>query len=166
MNSYNPARAAVIVLLLAFAPAGEPRQPQEANPQALAGFTEEELARFSKRFEAEIWPLLTRNRKSCVNCHDRDSESQLHLIGEPAASFKRLLVEGRLDPKGPASLLTRLTTSDKKKRMPRPQAPAWTDAEVALLKDFGTELHQLQRKDGVGMDERFPMELLAEYRGK
>jgi len=158
-------RAALPVLLLVFPPSGSP-QEQEAKPPYLAGFTEEELAQFTKRFQGEVWPLLTRHRKSCVSCHDSESDSQLHLLNDAAGTFRRLLVEGRLDPKSPASLLTRLTSPDPKKRMPKAPAPLWTDAEVALLRTFGAAVHQLQRKDSGGMDERFPMELLIEYLGK
>ncbi len=164
------ARAAALVLLLAVPPAGEPQaEPprlQEAAPRTLAGFTEEELAQFAGRFQADVWPLLTRHRKSCVDCHDQESDSQLRLLDDPVASFRRLLVEGRLDPGNPASLLARLTAPEGKKRMPRPPSPRWTDAEVALLKEFGTDLHKRQRKETGAMDERFPMELMTEFSGR
>jgi hypothetical protein len=161
--------AAAALLVLLFPPPGAPQEGPSAplqDPRALAGFTAEELAAFTKRFEAEIWPLLTRNRKSCVSCHDAETDSQLRLFEDPAASFRRLLVERRLDPGGSASLLARLTSTDPKKRMPRPPAAPWTGPELALLRDFGAELHRAQRGEGAGMDERFPMELLTEFRGK
>jgi len=167
---------AVPILLLACARtenAGESQPPPlEAvaapKPKAaqLGGFTEEELTTFSKRFQSELWPLFTRGKNSCVSCHDDDSESQLHMAAEADAAFKRLLVEGRLDPKSTASLLSRVVTPDKKKRMPKPPAKSWTDPEVALLKTFGADVYKAQRKDGGGMDEQFPMELLSAYVGK
>jgi hypothetical protein len=155
--------AAALLLLSAAAPQDPPVVPK---PAALAGFTEEELARFGRRFQAELWPLLTRHAKSCVTCHDGESDSQLHLLPDSEGSFRRLLVEGRLDPKHPDSLLSRLTTADRKKRMPRPPAAPWTEAELALLRDFGADVHKAQRKDGAGMDEQFPMELLGKFAGK
>ncbi|MBI3854120.1 MAG: hypothetical protein HY293_00350 [Planctomycetes bacterium] len=153
-------RAAGLLLLLTLAISCEGSHP-ELKPQDLAGFTEEELSQFSKRFETEIWPLLTRGKKNCVTCHDHESDSQLHLVEEPEAAFKRLLVEGRLDPKSPTSLIPRLVTTARTTKMPK--AP---EAEVALLRNFGTELHLVQRKEVAGMDEKFPMELLAEYHGR
>src|SRR5438477_13154149 len=90
--------------------------PAKPKPAQLAGFTEEELAQFSKRFQSELWPLLTRSRNSCVSCHDAESESQLHMLEEPDAAFKHLIVEGRFDSKSSTSLLGRIITPDKKKR--------------------------------------------------
>ncbi len=156
-------RMSAAILLLAFAP---PTPPQDEKHHPLAGFTEEELAKFTQRFQADLWPLLTRNKKSCVSCHDADSDSQLHLLDDPAASFRRLVVERRLDPKNSDSLVSRLVTPDRKKRMPKPPANPWTDAEIKLLKDFGADLLKVQRKEANGMDEQFPMELLAEFTGK
>jgi hypothetical protein len=169
---FKSARAALSILLLSCAPAGEPQPDPAHGPSpetalhSLAGFTEEELAQFSTRFQTEVWPLLIRTRKSCVSCHDSDTESQLHLVDQPDAAFKRLLVEGRLDSKNPASLVARLVTPDRKKRMPKPPANPWTDAEVAIVRNFGSDVHKAQRKEGAGMDEQFPMELLAEFAGK
>lgn len=168
---------AVPIVLLACARAGSAgeSQPQplastvasaKPKPQHLGGFTEEELTAFSKRFQSELWPLFMRGKNSCVSCHDDESESQLHMADEPDAAFKRLLAEGRLDPKSTASLLSRVVTPDKKKRMPKPPVKPWTDAEVALLKNFGADVHKAQRKDGAGMDEQFPMELISDYLGK
>src|SRR6185369_16951837 len=91
----------------------------KVNPQRLAGFTEEELAQFSKRFQSELWPLFTRNKNSCVSCHDDESDSQLHMADDADMCFKQLLVEGRLDPKNSTALLGRITINDKKKRMPK-----------------------------------------------
>ena len=144
------------------------KTPAVANARAamLGGFTDEELTQFSKRFQKEIWPLLTRNKNSCVSCHDSESESQLDIIDEPDSSFKRLLVEGRLDPKSTSSLLSRIVSTEKKKRMPKPPAKPWSDEETALLKTFGTDLYKIRRKDGSNMDEQFPMELLADYLGQ
>lgn len=155
------ARPLILLLLLA-----APGVPQDAKHKPLAGFTEEELEAFTKRFQSEVWPLLTRTKKSCVSCHDADSDSQLHLLDEPVSAFRRLLVEGRLDPRHSDSLLSRLVTPDRKKRMPKPPAPAWTDAEIGLLRAFGTDLHKAQRKESADMDEQFPMELLADFAGK
>ena len=131
----------------------------------LNGFTEEELSQYSKRFQKDLWPLLTRNTNSCVSCHDDDSDSQLHMPDEADAGFKHLLVDGRFDPKNPESLFARIVTTDKKKKMPRPPSKAWTDAEAFLLRDFGNDLLKLQRKEGSNMDEQFPMELLTDYKG-
>src|SRR5438046_1666267 len=88
------------------------------------------------------------------------------MLEEPDAAFKHLIVEGRFDSKSSTSLLGRIITPDKKKRMPKPPAKPWSDSEVALLKNFGAELLKLQRKDAGQMDEQFPMELLSDYLGK
>jgi hypothetical protein len=164
---FKSARAALSILLLSCAPPVDPApESVSTGPHIIAGFTEEELIAFSKRFETQLWPLLTRTKKSCVSCHNNDNDSQLELAATADAAFKRLVVEGRLDPKNPASLVARLTTTDRKKRMPKPPANPWTDAEVALVRDFGNDVHKAQRREAAGMDEQFPMELLVEFAGK
>jgi len=172
-------RYAIVSALLLFIASSRAGEAVPANPPVaalatplrkpvtmLAGFTEDELAQFSTRFKKDLWPLLTRNNNSCVSCHDPEVDSQLHMLEEPDAAFRKLLTEKYFDPQNPSSLHARVKTTEKKKRMPKPPSKAWSDPEMALLKTFGTELHALQRKEGSNMDEQFPMELLMDFMGK
>ncbi|HEU4754393.1 MAG TPA: hypothetical protein VFU47_14895, partial [Armatimonadota bacterium] len=126
----------------------------------------EDTARFDERFRTEIWPLLERAEGGCVSCHNEKNPSQLHFPAEgSSASFKRLLTQGFFEPENPGSLLSRVASPLKEQRMPPPPARSWSDAEIAKLRAFVTDLYD-RVHTGVRVDEQFPPELLDPYTGK
>src|SRR5512140_1920119 len=75
-------------------------------------------ALLSKRFEREIWPLLTRGEgRSCVSCHDAENRSPLHFFNEPHSDFRMLREEGYFSTTEPDALLGRVASTHPTKRM-------------------------------------------------
>ena len=101
---------------------------------------------FAERFQRELWPLLTRGGKdSCLGCHHGKHSSGLRLSGQADADFRTLLREGFLLKDDPGSVLASVTRTDGKRRMPPGKRPAWSAAEVRLLRDFVEDLHKRQQ---------------------
>lgn len=131
-----------------------------------AAYSPEDLATFSKRFTADIWPLLTRSSSNCTGCHTASNASQLHLPSTPEESFKTLLSSGHLDPNSASSLLARVSASSGQIHMPPAPLPAWTRDEISVLRSFVEDLHAARRARGLAADEAFPEELTTPYSGK
>ena len=113
-------------------------------PAAAEGLAADQMAAWSRRFESEIWPLMTRHeRDGCVGCHTPRHRSMLKFSGRADADFRMLLEGGFLLPQDPGALLHVVTTPNPKTRMPPDDRPSWSGDEVALLKRFVTELHTL-----------------------
>ncbi|MEI6233574.1 MAG: hypothetical protein WCT04_11010 [Planctomycetota bacterium] len=149
-------------------PPSKPKKPVVQKREFIARLTDADMAAFSKRFEKELWPLLTRTKGDCTHCHDGDTKSQLEIPDDNAdTAFKHLLTEDRFDLKSPSGLMARLISKDVKLVMPPPTSKApWTDAEISLLKNFTTDMQPKIRADATKMDEMFPIELLSKYAQK
>ena len=127
----------------------------------------ENEAAFLARFEKEIWPLLRRGegKDSCLGCHDAESESELRFHSDSRSSFRMLLSRGYFEPENPDSLLARLSSTKKSRRMPRSKRPPWSVEERQLLRTFVNDLHKKRMGADARYDERFPPELLEPYEG-
>lgn len=95
----------------------------------------------SRRFEREIWPLMTRPAdasKACVACHrdDGSNTSDFVLPGEPEEAFEALLDGGYFDRENPNSLLSRIGRKSAEKRMPPEPGTPWSASEVKRLEAF------------------------------
>ncbi len=115
-----------------------------------------------EQFEESIYPLLTRTveSQSCVLCHDSDGTSDLVFFGTADEDFKMLLANGYFESEGPDTLLGRVTASNAKRRMPK-KAPAWTEEEIARLREFVSQVSPVAEN----VDEAFPEALLVDYEG-
>jgi len=148
--------------------ANKPAPKPKPKRDYVARLSDADMVVFSKRFESELWPIMTRGKGDCAHCHDGDGKSQLEIPDEHAdTAFKHLLSEDRFDPKNPAGVLARVTSKDPKVMMPPPASKKpWSEAEIALLLKFEDELKPKLRADATKMDEIFPMELLGPYTDK
>jgi hypothetical protein len=131
-----------------------------------AGYAPEDLAAFSQRFRAAIWPLLTRAESNCTACHTANNPSQLRFGGDPDHDFRALLADGHFDSESPTSLLGRVTALEGPTRMPPAPMKRWSDADVATLRAFVNDLYAKKHKGGLATEELFPSALLAPYSGK
>ena len=101
---------------------------------------------FQKRFEKEVWPLMTRGGKQgCVGCHSGKQVTALRLTGKLETDFPMLVKEGFFLPDDAGSLLGRITDPDKERRMPKDRAP-WTEQDVQVLRAFVADLDKKQQK--------------------
>ena len=132
----------------AFGPSSRAEKAEKAKSNAAnatgTGLSAEDEAAFLKRFQSDVWPLLSRN---CATCHTGANASQLRLSKESEANFKLMLTDGHFEAENPAGLLARVTTPDTTPRMPPAPLPAWTEAEIAILRDFTNDLYA-KRKHG------------------
>jgi len=101
-----------------------------------------------ERFTKEIWPLLHRGEKNgCVGCHNSKIVSALKMSGNPEKDFRMLVKDGFFLPNDSGSVLTRIESKDRKKRMPPPgKGEPWTDAEKEVLQKFVADLEKKQQK--------------------
>lgn len=145
----------------------KPTPLPSAAPSTTGGLTAQDAATFERRFTEEIWPLLERSPGGCLSCHGASSASQLHFAADGAsANFKKLLGHGFFDPESPSGILARVSSPLPEQRMPpKPQQP-WSDADVARLRSFVTDLYDRAHASGVRADELFPAELHDPYTGK
>ena len=116
-------------------------------------------------FEKSIFPLLTRDEKGCLDCHSTDSSSNLVFAGDAKEDFLMLMESSFLSKTGTDTLLHRVSTDDKKIRMPEGDDP-WTSEEIQKLKKFVELVHKHKTTSGKPADERFPRSLLEPYRGQ
>lgn len=146
----------------AVAPATQP-----APPNSTGRLTAQDAALFEQRFTEEVWPLLERAKGGCVTCHNASSPSQLHFAADGAgANFKKLLGHGFFDPESPTGILARVASPSPEQRMPpAPQQP-WSDAEIARLRAFVSDLYDRTHASNLRADELFPAELQDPYTGK
>src|SRR5262245_20342320 len=128
---------AAIAVLSALAAAACLTAIQAAQGPNFDKLSDGDRTTFQKRFEQEIWPLLTRHGKDgCIGCHSGKIVSALRTIGVVDKDFRMLLRVGFLLPDDPGSLLSRITARDPKRRMPPTERASWTPAEVAKLREF------------------------------
>src|SRR6185295_4803490 len=129
-----------------------PPKPKKTTPvkrEYVARLSNDDMSVFSKRFESELWPIMSRGKGDCMHCHDGDGKSQLEIPDEnPDTAFKHLLTEDRFDVISPSGILARITSKDPKLKMPPPNSQKpWSDAEVALLRKFEADLKPKLRPD-------------------
>ena len=138
----------------------------ESNQQLAV---EQQIA-LAKRFETEIWPLLTRDRggKSCVGCHNDKNPSALKFLPDTASNFTMLLDNGFFDPDKPGSLIARVTAPDVEVRMPPKEGLPFDGQETSLLRTFTGHVFQTTGGNQARAEllEHFPRELLAPWEGE
>ncbi len=110
--------------------------------------TDADRKTFQDRFTKEIWPLLHRGGKdSCTGCHNGKVVSALKFAGSPDKDFPKLLKDGFFIPDDSGSLLTRITSKNKKQMMPPPgKASPWKQADIEILQKFVDDLDKKQQK--------------------
>jgi len=106
---------------------------------------------FQERFVKEVWPALERGgKKGCLGCHGPGGKGggALRMKGDAAKDFRMLLKEGFLLPDDSGSVLTRVTTKDKKQMMPPPGkgSDPWTKADADVLRKFMADLDKKKKK--------------------
>lgn len=146
--------------------AAKTKAAAKAKPGVTAlGLSPEDKALLTARFEKEIWPLMARGDGGCVACHTTQNASQFLMLKDAAAAFQKMLGEGHFDPDNHASLIERITTSDKAIKMPPTGLTPWTPAEIASLTAFAEEVQKRRQVGGVKPDEAFPFHLQSAYTG-
>ena len=113
-------------------------------------------------FKASVYPLLKRSASGCFDCHSTDSNSELVFSGN-AEEDLQMLIDGQYLGTGPDSLISRLTSSNEKLRMPKDD-DAWQKNEIGQLKSFIASLTKA-RLGSTAVDEQFPRALLLPYSG-
>jgi hypothetical protein len=133
------------------------------KPAAVAGLSPSDLNTFTAQFEKDLFPLMAKN---CLPCHGEKNASQFLLPKEPRAAFLRLLAEGHFDEDNQASVVHRMTTTDKMILMPPPSMGEMARAEVALFEKFAEAIAK-KRATGTGPkpDEAFPAYLEMPFTG-
>src|ERR1043165_6801511 len=98
--------------------APKPQKPVAPKRDYIARLSSEDMSAFSKRFETELWPIMSRGKGDCMHCHDGDGKSQLEIPDDNAdTAFKHLLTEDRFDATSPTGIFARITTKDPKLKM-------------------------------------------------
>lgn len=113
-------------------------------------------------FSTQIMGLLTDSDAGCVDCHSPTSTNNLKLSGHPLEDLRRLLDEGYLSTQGPDTLLSRLTTTNTDKRMPK-DGPSWKPAEIESMSNLVELVKQWEVTSGQKNDEKFPSSLLGPH---
>lgn len=168
------ARAAIAALLtvgfvgcFAFASyGGQPPQPKKATTPPTggsAGLSAADVTAFSDRFVKELWPAMVTN---CLPCHGSQNASQFLLPKEPRAAFLRLVAEGQFDEANHASVVHRVTTTEKNIIMPPASMGTLPRDVVAKFEKFSEDLNNRRAGSGVKPDELFPAYLELPYTGK
>ena len=151
-------RILISILLLAVASAGGISIPVDEHQEVSSDDLVEE-------FKSNIYPLFARTDGGCFDCHSTDDNSDLIFSGN-AEEDLHMLIDGQyLNEKGPDSLLSRLTSSNDKLRMPQ-DADAWSKDEIERLATFVRSVENDKTQKDVVVDERFPRALLQPYRGE
>ena len=91
--------------------------------------TEGDSSTLEKRFEREIWPILTREvpranggaAMSCVDCHDAEHSSDLHFFETPRASYRALVSGGYFGDDDRDAIVARVASPRRNRRMPPPR---------------------------------------------
>lgn len=138
----------VLVLLIGVVGLTFRLMPARAAQPSFDRLSAEDREALQKRFEKEIWPLMQRGDKDgCLGCHSGKLVSALRLTGKIDKDFPHMIKEGFFIPGDSGSILSRVTDKDAKRRMPPPgKAPAWSAAEIALLRSFVGDLDKKQKK--------------------
>jgi hypothetical protein len=99
------------------------------------------------RFNKEIWPLLERGGKQgCVGCHT-PGKGSLKMTGKADKDFRMLVKDGFFLPDDSGSILSRITSKNKKQMMPPPgKGDPWTKADIEVLEKFVADLDKKQQK--------------------
>src|SRR5262249_28154121 len=116
--------------------------------------TDEDRQALQKRFEKELWPLLTRHeRDGCVGCHaGKGIVTALRMTGKVDKDFPLRVKQGFFIPNDKGSLLSRMLEKDPKRIMPPPtkdgklSRPKWTADELEVLRVFVNDLEKKQKK--------------------
>lgn len=168
--SSNVVRSVLLVCVVFLSLFGSPLVAEDSAADSLQS-ERDGLAVFQVRFEQQIFPLLSRGdgEDSCVGCHRANKRTQLHYYPDAASNFHFLLAEGYFDSEDSDSLLGRVSSKRKRRRMPPSDLPGWSEKEVAVLAAFCADLETklsgagFEGRSVVAIDERFPAELLAPY---
>lgn len=148
------------------AKAARPKTTTAPSASGIAGLSRADTAALETRFAKEIWPLMSRADAGCTSCHAVKNASQFLMLTDARGAFQKMLVEGHFDPANRASVVERITTTDKNIKMPPVGMKQWTPQEAALLTAFAEDV-QKKRTASVGKpDEMFPFHLLNRYTGK
>jgi hypothetical protein len=102
-----------------------------------------------ERFAKELWPLMQRGEKNgCVGCHALPKTGgQMKMTGNLEKDFRMLVKDGFFIPNDSGSIMSHVTSKDRKKRMPPPgKGDPWTEEEVTMLKSFVADLDKKQQK--------------------
>jgi hypothetical protein len=134
-----------------------------AKGAGAAGLGAADVTAFSDRFVKELWPSLV---TKCLPCHGEQNASQFLLPKEPRAAFLRLIAEGHFDEANHASVVHRVTTTEKNIVMPPPSMGEMPRETVARFEKFAEELNARRAGAGVKPDEAFPAYLELPYTGK
>jgi hypothetical protein len=110
--------------------------------------TDADRKTMQERFVKEVWPLLEKGGKEgCVGCHNGKIVSALKMTGNAEKDFRMMVKEGFFIPDDAGSLLKRIQSKDRKRRMPPPgKGEPWTDAEMKVLHNFVVDLEKKQQK--------------------
>jgi len=104
---------------------------------------------FAKRFEKEIWPILTKGGKeSCTGCHavGRNTVTSLRFSGDAGKDYAKMLKEGYLIANDAGSLLERIKTSHPDRKMPPGKRDRVPSEEVKIFDSFINDLEAKQSK--------------------
>ncbi len=100
----------------------------------------------AERFKREVWPILVRGGKDgCVGCHAGKGGGALHFSGDADKDFRMLLRDGFFLKDDPGSLLSRIEDTNKKRRMPPDNRPAWSGADKKALGELVEAIHHKQK---------------------
>ena len=164
--------ALVCVITLSASRAAQPKRDKlaktgDANARsvAAAGLAPNDSAAFQARFDRELWPIMTRSGSGCIVCHGQKNASQFLLLKDSKSAFLKMLGEDHFDPDNHASIIERVSTTDKTIKMPPVDMTPLTPAEVALFTRFAEDLQKKRQGSGTHTDEQFPAHLLASYAG-
>jgi hypothetical protein len=122
---------------------------------ALAGgpnfdrLSDDDRKAMQERFAKELWPLMMRGDKNgCVGCHQLPKTGgNMKMTGNLDKDFRKLVKDGFFIPNDSGSIVSHVTSTDRKKRMPPPgKADPWTKDEINVLEKFVADLDKKQQK--------------------
>src|SRR5262249_49759671 len=99
------------------------------------------------RFVKDIYPMMLKDGKNgCVGCHSGKIVSSLKMSGDAEKDFRMLVKDGFFIPKDAGSVLTRIQSKDRKRRMPPPgKGDPWTKEEMEVLNKFVLDVEAKQQ---------------------
>ena len=88
-----------------------------------------------ERFVKDIYPMMLKDGKNgCVGCHSGKIVSSLKMTGDAEKDCRMLVKDGFFIPNDAGSVLTRIQSKDRKRRMPPPgKGDPWTKEEMEVL---------------------------------
>jgi hypothetical protein len=101
-----------------------------------------------ERFVKDIYPMMLKDGKNgCVGCHSGKIVSSLKMSGDAEKDFRMLVKDGFFIPNDAGSVLTRVQSKDRKRRMPPPgKGDPWTKEEMEVLNKFVLDVEAKQQK--------------------